>query len=184
MGYFQRDFKLWNSKDFSEIEISADFAFPVFDFHCFCSHLRRRFRVSISTSDQFSPHVLALRANLFAVLTFWPIGRVWSWCTGPSGQFWSNVLAVRDSLVLTYFLSPFPFKILAVLLNYDRSYFLIFLFVFFNMRDPAGFSGYRGIGMHFHKISRFPALIGYAAGFKKNEPCGSGMSRDRKSIPI
>ena len=74
----------------------------------------------------------------------------------PSGQFSADLLALR-CFMYSIFLSPFPFKILAVFLNYYRSYFLIFLFGFFNMWDPAGFSGYRGIGMHFHEISRFPA---------------------------
>ena len=47
-----------------------------------------------------TPDLLALPASL--VRTYWPFGPVWSWCTGPPGQFGSYVLALRASLVMTY----------------------------------------------------------------------------------
>ena len=51
------------------------------------------------------------------------------------------------------------------------------------------YTGSRGIGMHFHEISRYPALIGYvpypvvSRGIEI-KPCESRMSRDRKSDRI
>ena len=35
---------------------------------------------------------------------YWPLGPVSSWCTGPSGQFSLDLLALRVSLVLMYWL--------------------------------------------------------------------------------
>jgi len=47
----------------------------------------------LGPSDQFIPDLLALWASL--VLNYWPFGPIWSECTGPSGQFGSDVLALR-----------------------------------------------------------------------------------------
>jgi len=33
---------------------------------------------------------------------YWPFGPVWSWCTGPLGQFGHDILALRASLVMMY----------------------------------------------------------------------------------
>jgi len=34
-------------------------------------------------------------------MNYWPLGPVWYWCTGPTGQFNPDLLALWASLILT-----------------------------------------------------------------------------------
>ena len=135
-------------------------------------------------------NVLGVRDSL--VLTYWPFRPVSSWCTS------ANLLALRCFMYSKFFgkgdknfeyikqrrasfkapfKGPFPLKILSVFLNYNRFYLFNFFACFFNMRDPAGFSGYRGIWMHFHEISRDPAVShGKARDWKKLSRAGAGCN--------